>query len=161
MFDSIFNLIFVLIPISILIGRGIVQARAKHAPPPPMKPVHFEEEVELPPTAEALSQDRGFRPMETAREPEPPPKQVPGPKRTPKPEIKEQIAPLPAALAANLPNQTQPPQVRPLRPIVCSAPPRTQTVFLASPGQVNLSHLTPLQQAVVMAEILGPPKGML
>lgn len=156
MFDSLVNLIFVLIPVAILIGRGIMQARAKYArtdvPPPP--PLHFEEaeEVELAPNAEALSPERNFLPMnfpaekvweEAAKQAVPP-----APKQAPQPE--------PAPL------HSPPPPLRPrttqnltggIQPQVLSRPaPQT---WLS-----GMARLTPLQQAVVMAEILGRPKGM-
>jgi len=45
--DSLFNIIIVLIPVAIFIGRIVLQAQAKRKPEPPRKqppiPVHFED----------------------------------------------------------------------------------------------------------------------
>ena len=48
MFDSIFNVIIVLIPLAIFIGRAVSKAKGKSAPPPPPPriPLAFEDDEE-------------------------------------------------------------------------------------------------------------------
>jgi hypothetical protein len=131
MFDTVFNLMIILIPVAIVVGRIVVNARNKRNPPPkpaqPRIPVHFEDD------------DNYFR------------KQPPVKASETKPRV-------PTTL---VPNETFPPAAG---SGVKSAPGR-QAVAAAAPSghrdfTLNLSHLSPLKQAVVMAEILGPPKGM-
>ena len=141
MFDieGISNYIIFLIPIAILIGRFVRNARRKHEPPPekppqPYIPVHFEDDDD----------DVGreyFRKRNMEETPE-------APKRAPKRKTEKTVAaaftPKPDFLPSIIAKAAPPPK----------APDRKD--FTA-----NLSHLSPLKQAVVMAEILGQPKGMM
>jgi len=136
MTDTVFNLIIILIPVAIVIGRIVVGARNKRNPPPapaqPRIPVHFEDD------------ENYFKRQLSAKQPESRP-HVPTP--SPKLATLATNAALPPAIASG----------------VTPAPGR-QAAAAASSGHkdftLNLSHLSPLKQAVVMAEILGPPKGM-
>ena len=134
MFDTIFNLIIILIPAAIIVGRIVVGARNKRNPPPvpaqPRIPVHFEDD------------NNYFKRQLSAKQPETRP-HVP----TPPPKLAV-LAPeaFPPAAASGV-------KLAPGRPV--AAAPSGHKDFT-----LNLSHLSPLKQAVVMAEILGPPKGM-
>lgn len=131
MFDSIFDNIFILIPIAIIIGRIVVQARKKKQPPPPpprrrqpVIPVHFEDDKE---------------------------------DRPPRREVKVQSI-IPAApqytavYEAGLSNSEALVDDKVNLPRKAPSEPRAFTF--------NLNNLSAMKQAVVMAEILGPPKGM-
>ncbi|MDR1804500.1 MAG: hypothetical protein LBQ94_12930 [Treponema sp.] len=133
MTDTIFNLIVILIPVAIVIGRIVMGARNKRNPPPkpaqPHIPVHFEDD------------ENYFKRQLSAKQPESRP-HVP----TPPPKL--------ATLATNeayLPAAGSG---------VKSAPGRPTAVAPSGHKDFTLSHLSPLKQAVVMAEILGPPKAM-
>jgi hypothetical protein len=126
--DSLFNIVIVLIPVAIFIGRIVLQAQAKRKPEPPRKqppiPVHFEDydddERQFVPSAFSKQAINNKGRADTYN---PPPSLDSAPK--PPPLIK---AKTPSAEPAQ--------------------------------GCLNLNHLSPMKQAVVMAEILGPPKGM-
>ena len=132
MFDTVFNLIILLVPAAIIIGRIAVNARNKRHPPPrpaqPHIPVHFEDD-----------DTNYFRKRVSAATPET------------KPRVQTTFAP---------PNEAFPPAVgvkptpAPGKPVAATAPSRQKDFTL------NLNHLSTMKQAVVMAEILGPPKGM-
>ena len=137
MFDAVINLMIILIPVAIVIGRIVVNARNKRNPPPkpaqPRIPVHFEDD------------DNYFKKKSPAKTPE----------------TKSRVQTSSASLATRVPNGAFPPAaVSGTKP--ASAPGRN--VAAASSGQrdfsFNLSHLSALKQAVVLAEILGPPKGI-
>jgi hypothetical protein len=137
MTDTVFNLIVILIPVAIVIGRIVMGARNKRNPPPrpaqPHIPVHFEDDN---------SYFRNRMPAAT-------------------PETKPRVPTPPPKLATLAPNEAYLPAtgsgVKPAtgRPVAAAAAPSGHRDFTLS-----LSHLSPLKQAVVMAEILGPPKGM-
>jgi hypothetical protein len=137
MFDSIFDIMIVLIPLSIFIGRVIVQARNKHKPRPTVKqppiPVHFED-------YEDDEDGVTFAPSAVS-----------------KPVIKSKDS-----LSAYTPLSSMESALKP--------PPATRAKAASAgsaqgarstQGVLNLSHLSPIKQAVVMAEVLGPPKGMI
>jgi len=134
MTDTVFNLIILLIPVAIVIGRIVVGARNKRNPPPkpaqPKIPVHFEDD------------DSYFK------------------KRTPAaaPEIKPRVPTTSTSLT------TRVPEAFPTAAVSSAKPPPGRPVAATPPGHkdftLSLSHLSPLKQAVVMAEILGPPKAM-
>ena len=144
MFDSIFNLVIILIPLSIFIGRAIVQARSKHAPPPKI-PVHFEDEEEGFPGGEASEymgrEEHDFFPSALTR----------GATEHPK----GQEAP-PVAAKKRAPRV----ELSPLTGVMPAQKPPAPAGKALSPGGLAINHLSPMQQAVVMAEVLGPPKGM-
>ena len=134
MTDTVFNLIIILIPVAIVIGRIVMGARNKRNPPPapaqPKIPVHFEDDENY------FKRQLSAKPPETRpRAPTPPPKLA-----TLAPEA------FPPAAASG---------VKPAPGRVAAAAPSGHRDFT-----LNLSHLSPLKQAVVMAEILGPPKAM-
>jgi len=131
--DSLFNIIIVLIPLAIFIGRIVLQAQAKRRPEPTRKqppiPVHFEDyndddERQFAPSA-VLKQatNRAINNKDRAGAYNPPPMVDSAPK--PSPLIKAKAS------------SAEPVQ-----------------------GFLYLNHLSPMKQAVVMAEVLGPPKGM-
>jgi len=127
--DSLFNIIIVLIPLAIFIGRIVLQAQAKRKPEPPKKqpplPVHFEDYED--------EDNRQFAPSAVS-------KQVISNKDradTYNPPPLVDIAPKPL-------------------PVVKAKTPSAEPVQ----GFLNLNHLSLMKQAVVMAEILGPPKSL-
>jgi hypothetical protein len=145
MVDSIFNIIIVLIPMAVLIGRLVLQAQAKRRPGTPPKkqppiPVHFEdyddeEERQFVPSAVPTSEitqrdsvDAHSSLISMESEPDPLPQRK-----------------------AELPSGGEP-RAFAARSVASSSGPAQ--FFL------NLSHLAPMKQAVVLAEILGPPKGI-
>jgi len=127
MLDSIFNIIIVLIPLAIFIGRVVAQARSRRSPPkkqPPI-PLHFEDYDD--------EDERVFAPTS-----------VPSPASNKKTRADTYNPPL------SVDNAPKPP------------PPKKAKTHSAEPAQgfLNLNHLSPMKQAVVLAEILGPPKGI-
>jgi len=144
MFENFSNLIFIAVMLAIFIGRTVLQARKKKdeeaeqekAPPPPPRPrvqaLHFEVKDD---------DDVGYvkkPPVRTAKQP------IKKPAAKTVSSIKKEIAP--------------PPNVEKLFPIKGTA----RAVSSEQAGfSFNLDHLSPMKQAVVMAEILGPPKGMM
>ena len=124
MFNSLFNVIIVLIPLAIFIGRAVSQARRRHAPPPPPTriPVAFEDD-------DYYEEDDYVKPA---------------PKPLPKP-----------AMPFVAPRTDIPP---PAKVNTTPAPAAPQPEKKDSP--LNLNHLSPMKQAVVMAEVLGPPKAL-
>ena len=134
MTDTVFNLIVILIPVAIVIGRIVMGARNKRNPPPrpaqPRIPVHFEDD------------DENYFKKRT------PAKVTPVTAHETRPRAPTLVPEtFPPAAASG----TKPPAV----PVRAVAAPSGHKDFT-----LNLSHLSPLKQAVVMAEILGPPKGM-
>jgi hypothetical protein len=129
MADSLFNIIIVLIPVAIFIGRIVMQAQAKRKPEPARKqppiPVHFEDYDD--------EDDRQFAPSAVSKQ------------------------------AIN--NKSKADTFIP-PPLVDSAPKPPPVKKAEAPsaepahGFLYINHLSPMKQAVVLAEILGPPKGM-
>ena len=154
MFESFSNLIFIAILIAISIGRMVMRTRRKTQQPPrpavsQIPPVHFEnrEEEEIPEQGhwvrnnikeKAATATPAVRPRAKARQ--------------------TNTVPTPSLASSALPSKVDGgPLSSSVRPI--PAPRRTtgegQTGF-----SLNISHLSPMKQAVIMAEILGPPRGM-
>jgi hypothetical protein len=143
MFDSFSNVIFVIIALAIFIGRTILQAQGKKKPDPdpkPRIPVHFEDDDKGEPYIFSRGASDYIKNMAAEIK-----------KKNPAPLIAEAKIPPPPAVSpegmaagetatANVNSRT--------------AAPAGQVVF-------NINHLSPLKQAVVMAEVLGPPKGLL
>jgi hypothetical protein len=130
--DSLFNIIIVLIPVAIFIGRIVLQAQAKRRPEPPKRqppiPVHFEDYDD---------DERQFAPSAVSKQ----------------------------AINRAVNNKDRADAYSP-PPVVDSAPKPPPAIKAKTPsaepvqGFLYLNHLSPMKQAVVMAEILGPPKGM-
>ena len=161
MFDSFSNVIFILVALTIFIVRMFAETRKKKKKPPPaprVSPLHFEvdDDDEIPvrsktPAKKASKTKAVIKPSltMTALAPE---------KDSGPPVATEKSAGVVAAAGG----ESQPYRVsaapsggepRPYR--VSAAPSAGKGGFV-----FNLNHLSPLKQAVVMAEILGPPKGM-
>ena len=129
------NLIFIFIALAIFIGRTIVEARKKKKPPPrkperTIPPIHFEADKPAAPAKKAR-QTQAAQKLSQAKAALAP---------------KEEVS-LPSAAVSPKP---PPAAAKNVAPVAAE-----QKVF-----SFNLNHLSPLKQAVVMAEILGPPKGM-
>jgi len=143
--DSLFNIIIIMIPLAIFIGRAVVQARSKHNPPPPAPtppPIHFEEEEEEEYFhAIHMREEQGhFHAAHLREAPEPPQKPLPAPAPVQKRPLGGEMPSLGAAFSS----------LTPVQPVISPKIP-AEPVF-------NLAHLSQMQQAVVMAEVLGPPK---
>ena len=147
MFKSISEYIFFLIPVAIVIGRIVSQARRKHAPPPERKiskpdiPVHFEDDDNDSDYYDEPGYLRGSDASSQTKAKSEPQKTFSASLFSPKADFS------PLSPGAAIPKTAQ----------TRESPPVT-------PGQeeffLNLNHLSPMQQAVVMAEILGQPKGI-
>ena len=143
MFRSLFNLVFILIPIAIFVGRIVIQVKSKQTPPPQI-PVHFEDDKD----------DEDYYAGPKARE-----------------EFAKTLPELRKKLHLKAGKKTAPSMSSVnMRAAESSAAPK---VDMASarivPAQAaagggafpqNLARLSPLKQAVVMAEVLGPPKAL-
>ena len=164
---SLINIGFIVLALVIFIGRTIAKARKKQEEPPPQPhiPVHFEDEpVEEPEyfkgkgpahgstTAPAKKsavtmarQYQALKPLETY---------TPPALNTTLSSADSDLFKPPAAART-----TAKPRMAPAGAAMgiagAGAVPPGQKGFPA-----NLSRLSPLKQAVVMAEILGPPKGL-
>ena len=151
MFNSLANILIVLIPLSIFIGRAIVEARSKRAPPPRI-PVHFEDDDEPEyfkrKTSAHSAEASNTQAAKTAR--------------------RQKVLPSSASIvttAFSSEGDTGSSLVSTAAGSPRAAPARRNTgTGTDSPERkdfvLNLNHLSPMKQAVVMAEILGPPKGM-
>ena len=154
MFDSLFNYVIFLIPLAIFIGRAVVQARARaqkkqEAPPPVFAEI---KELDIPhwERAAALEDKARKAPASKAKKQKAPPRL-----------LQEHLKP--GGLAAAIESKS-PPVLKAGGP-VGPAGPKEKTAAekpaaTARPGLSYLSHLTPMQQAVLMAEVLGPPKSL-
>ncbi|MCL2319338.1 MAG: hypothetical protein FWC45_04580 [Treponema sp.] len=165
---SFLNIIFIVVLLVIFIGRTIAQARKKQEEPPPPQPhipVHFEDDpVEEPeyfkgkgpahgstaapakkPAVSTARQYQALKPLETY---------TPPALNTTLGSADADLFKPPAAART-----TAKPRMAP-----AGAAPGAAGAGAAAPGQkgfpANLSRLSPLKQAVVMAEVLGPPKGL-
>ena len=151
MFDSLINLIIVLIPISIFIGRTVVAVRKKHNKPPPKVQVRIEEED--------LPHWMIREPAQATKAPVPKKHKAAGNTFKGHPKAGDLAASIESA------EREAPVQAIPARkaPVKASLSPSSHEKTAAAPagrGLFNLAHLSPMKQAVVMAEILGPPKGL-
>ena len=146
MFENFSNVIFIAVALAIFIGRTVAQARKKQKeppPPPPKAPVlHFEDDDDDIP---------GYL-------------KKPAPKKQPvKQPVKKQTSSLLGKAAAIKKDKDTSPPV----PVTADRlfPARAAPLAgAASQGQegftFDLGHLSPMKQAIVMAEILGPPKAL-
>jgi len=143
MFENFSNVIFIAVALAVFIGRTIAQAKKKREaeeaeaanptaqPASPRIPsVHFDEDDDYVPGY--LKKPTPQTPGRVAAKP---PKKQPAAKVTPPPNVD-----------------------------MLFSPARTAPARAASSGRegfsFNLAHLSPMKQAVLMAEILGTPKGM-
>ena len=135
--DVFLNVVFVIVIIAVFIVRTVLSAKKKKDPPPPQVeiPVHFEDDK-----APVFVKDKA-------------------PAGTPKKTVKKlptlESFPLsqPIEIPLSTPTQTNKKTASPSKGEADRAPEENNSPF-------NLGHLSPLKQAVVMAEILGPPKGL-
>ena len=198
---GLFNLVVLLIPLAIFIGRAITHNKRKHAQqqqPPPPPPVQVEEEFEdddLPhwmrgPKLKEVV-EKAIEVIEEKEDANLPHWERAASKRKAKAAKKEEekvsrytvsqstseniqpfvVAPLDVEEAPKAPPIAAPKIAAPLpvssrgeanaeRPPVFTAPSApVPTAAAARRGFPNLTHLSPMKQAVIMAEILGPPKG--
>ena len=149
MFDSFANLLFVFVALAIFIVRTVVEARKKKAPPPRVPPVHFEDGKKAPASGNKRIEEGEYSPY-LSRGASEYSKGMTTQSTTKA--RKKQSQPLAARavkdtdLLSVTADKTSPakgitPPVSPERRI-----------------GLNLNHLSPMKQAVVMAEVLGPPK---
>jgi len=152
MFDSIFNLIIIFIPMAILIGRFVSRVRSRNNPPPkppqPYIPVHFEDDDD---ESEYFAKPKAALEMR---------KEASRPKEVYPPASSLFKAPLEQNfIKSTIPAFDSPPRA--------AAPKTSVTARKAEAPQerkdfvLNLNHLSAMKQAVVMAEILGTPKGLM
>jgi hypothetical protein len=145
MFDSFSNLIIVLIPLAIFIGRIVLQAQSKRKPQPPVRqppiPVHFEDYDD--------EDDRQFAPSAVLR--------------TAVNHKDREDTYNPSLLIDTMDSASKPPK----NAKTLSAEPAQSVQSVQSArsahsahGGFSLNHLSPMKQAVVMAEVLGLPKGI-
>ena len=145
------NIVIALLLLVFLVGRVVLRVRTKRAappPPPPHIPLAFEDEEE----------DDDYEYEFYAGMPEevvPVLKQAPKP--VPKPEASTAIplseTPLAIEENDNFNKVSASRTSGQIQAREASMPASEQNFSL------NLSHLSPLKQAVVFAEVLGPPKG--
>ena len=143
MFDSLTNLIFLLIPLAIFLGRIVVDARNKRnsggatgrTSRAPLRSEDDDEPKYFRKRASTQSPAAAPRRTQTARKP---------------------TVPLAPALSSPISEAAAGPKA-PLS--------RVNAARMVSPEHqsfpLNLTRLPPLKQAVVMAEVLGPPKGLM
>ena len=139
MFDSFFNVIIVIIALTVFIGRTIYQVRAKRreeSPEQQQRQAIFEDDEE-----DNYRDLAYYVEQEEKKAKEAAPKKA-APKKVSTERLLEDTGLI----------QTPISQVLPPRPVV--------SVQAQSGGLQNLKLLTPLKQAVVMAEVLGTPKGL-
>ena len=135
--ESAFNVLIAVVAIVIFVGRAVYEAKKKTSKPPPKVkiPVHFEDDEEP-------KYFNGKAPAvvsKTVKKPSPKQKKPAASKQQPTPPRQELF---PDAPSANMPL------------------PANKTASEKSFPN-NLDHLSPMKQAVVLAEILGTPKGLL
>ena len=140
MFDSISNIVIIFAIMAIFVGRTIFEVRKKKKAPPPkaaprIPPLHFEIDEE-----EKTSQQIKTKGKTQKKQAAVPQKRIPD-------LFPEMTAASPSPAGA---------RPSPARENVKTGMPAAGQGGFA----LNLNHLSPLKQAVVMAEILGPPKGL-
>ena len=149
MLDSFFNVLIIIAVITIFIGRTVAEARKKKKAPPPKQPrveaIHFEEEKE----EDTSEYFKNLAAQGTAGR---------GAQAAAQAKVRKSNAALASKGKVSL--QKAPLVTEPKPPVVKE----NVGALLLAPAQreftLNLNHLSPLKQAVVLAEILGQPKGM-
>jgi len=142
--DSFLNILFIIAVVAVFIVRTISSAKKKKEPEPKEKiPVHFEDEDDEDP-----SYFKNKAAEETIKTIE---------------KKASVIETIPLSQAA----EALPSQIKNVRKASAAPPPKggvsrptAAPVELQKGFPNNLNKLSPLKQAVVMAEILGPPKGL-
>jgi len=140
--DTFLNVLFIVVVVAVFIVRTILGAKKKKEPPPKVViPVHFEDDREPEPVIKKTQAAIQKKPVKKAPFFE--------------------ALPLDPAIELPLSGQAQNKKKTPdaaasksgaaRAPVIPQAPQRSP---------LNLDHLSQLKQAVVMAEILGPPKGL-
>ena len=146
--ESLFDYLIFLIPVAILIGRGVLQFRNRRnpAPQPVAIPVHFEDEEAAPAKREKKREDS----LVTKEEENNPYTNYRGSSEY----FRELNTREMNVQAQNMPRIRR----RNVTPAPSVQPAKRELSF--SWSNLRLGHLPPLKQAVVMSEILGPPKGL-
>ena len=140
--DSFLNILFIVAIAVVFIGRTISAAQKKKEPPPKVTiPVHFEDDDDEPGYLKNLAE---------ASVSEEVPKKSIAPKVPRLVELKEE--PLFSKFQDIKTSEAPPSKGGVVRTAAAS---EEQKSF-----PLNLNKLSPMKQAVVMAEILGPPKGL-
>ena len=140
MFDSGLNVLLIIVALVVFVGRTFLQVRGKKKPPPKQQkkpvPVFFEEEEDEPYRDLAYYVELEEMKAKEAALAE---KKKTAPRKVPNERIVKDV---------NV-NEVVIPRITPVRPVLDH-----------SSGLTNLRNLSPLKQAVVMAEVLGTPKGL-
>jgi len=151
--DSVLNVIFIIAVIAVFIVRTISSAKKKQEPEPKVKiPVHFEDDEE-PSYFKAKAADEIQKKDEIPKKIE---KKLSALETQPLGQIVEvplpsQIKNVKKASAASTPKGGA---------VRATAAPAAAPVEQQKGFPYNLNRLSPMKQAVVMAEILGPPKAL-
>jgi len=142
--DTFLNVLFIVVAAVVLVVRTILSTKKKKEPPPKVViPVHFEDDEPV----YFKNRAKNESPKTTAA----------------KPAVKKAPAlslPLSTVTEIPLSNQAQSVKKAPDASPSKSGPVRAPVPAPEQYFPLNLGHLSPLKQAVVMAEILGPPKGL-
>ena len=141
MYRSIFNLVIILIPLAIFVGRIVVQARGKHSPPPKI-PVHFEDDKDDEDYYAGPKVSQEFA------------KTLPELRKKLHLKAGKKIAPTMASTGSYSAESSTALMTGKPTPGM-TVPIQAVQVERAFPQ--NVAQLSPLKQAVVMAEVLGPP----
>jgi hypothetical protein len=147
--DNISNFVIFLIPVALIVTRLINRAKAKNAPPPkkppaPYIPVHFEDDTEE--ELEYLKNRDDHVSTAVSQQAKVPPRKTFAGKAQ-----KSVASPFAAKPEMPVFGLTPPPvPAKSVRPLL-----QQQKDF-----SFNFSHLSQMKQAVLMAEILGKPKGI-
>ena len=156
MFDSLFNVLVIIVALAVFIGRTVLQLRRQKKAPPQQQhkkqapqqqkkqaKVFFED-----------AEDETYRDLAYFVELE-------------EKKAKEAAAAKKKTTLKKIPNErvvkdtqiTEPASIRVAPALATPTPAPVQAPVQAS-GLLNIRHLSPLKQAVVMAEVLGTPKGL-
>jgi hypothetical protein len=164
MSDSFSNLIFIALAIAVFVGRTILQAKKKREPPPRIPPVHFMDKKGTPVQRKTPVQKRAsFLEYKEQEEDVFTYAFSRGSSEFFRDSVTSDVA---ASGASAVPAASQNGKtIRQTQTVLVPTPvsgPRASQKYQGQRGFVlNLNHLSPMKQAVVMAEILGTPKGML
>ena len=155
MFESYSNLIFIAVLMAISLARFIVRARKKPSPPPPRAPsAQFQKKEE----AVVIEQGHWVR-----KDADQIKVKAAAPAARPAVKARQTKAPFtPSLVSAALAPEGSIGSLSAGAAPASGKNPRGGALSVEQTGvSFNLNHLSPMKQAVVMAEILGPPKGMI